>query len=175
MTIAEKVNQSANGTLFTVHKEGLFYKYYNEDAMVFVQKVRKYKVSSKFVKATISNLHSIGFPASEVEKGKLSFDDISTKIEAQSFTVQNDIVVFILDKEEAKIGYNQWVENLQSFTNEVIAKDPEPLYLKMNTAASIIAMLRNYDLANSTPMQGLNFIQQLKSELNRIDTGNGNV
>ena len=72
-----------------------------------MQKVRKYKVSSKFVKATISNLHSIGFPASEVEKGKLSFDDISTKIEAQSFTVQNDIVVFLLDKEEAKIGFNQ--------------------------------------------------------------------
>jgi hypothetical protein len=51
MTIAEKVNQSVNGTLFTVHKE-FFYKCYNEDAMVFVQKVRKYKVSSKFVKLT---------------------------------------------------------------------------------------------------------------------------
>jgi len=76
MTIAEKVNQSANGTLFTVHKEGLFYKCYNEDALVFVQKVRKYKVSSKFVKATISNLHSIGFPASEVENGKSSFDHL---------------------------------------------------------------------------------------------------
>lgn len=50
MTLAEKVNQSANGTLFTVHKVGLFYKCYNENAMVFVQKVRKYKVSSKFVK-----------------------------------------------------------------------------------------------------------------------------
>jgi len=126
MTVLEKTKNSKNDKVFTLYKEGLFYKCYNEDALVFVQKVRKYKVSSKFVKATISNLHSIGFPASEVEKGKLSFDDISTKIEAQSFTVQNDIVVFLLDKEEAKIGYNQWVENLQSFTNEVIAKDPEP-------------------------------------------------
>jgi uncharacterized protein (TIGR02145 family) len=35
MTIAEKVNQSANRTLFTVHKEILFYKCYNEDAMVY--------------------------------------------------------------------------------------------------------------------------------------------
>ena len=126
MTVLEKTKNSKNDKVFTLYKEGLFYKCYNEDALVFVQKVRKYKVSSKFVKATISNLHSIGFPASEVEKGKLSFDDISTKIEAQSFTVQNDIVVFLLDKEEAKIGYNQWVENLQSFTNEDIAKDPEP-------------------------------------------------
>jgi hypothetical protein len=38
MTLAEKVNQSADGTLFTLHKEGLLYKCYNEDAMVFVQK-----------------------------------------------------------------------------------------------------------------------------------------
>ena len=175
MTIAEKVTHSANCTLFTLHKEGFFYKCYNEDAMVFVQRVRAYKVSSKFVKATISNLHSIGFPASEVEKGKLSFEDISTKIEAQSFTVQNDIVVFILIKKEAKNGYNQWVETLQLFSNKVVTQDPEPPYLKMNNTASILAMIRNYDLANSTPMQGLNFIQELKSELNCIDTGNGNI
>jgi hypothetical protein len=36
MTIAEKVTQSANSTLFTLYKEGLFYKCYNEDAMLFV-------------------------------------------------------------------------------------------------------------------------------------------
>jgi len=45
MTLAEKVNQSANGTLFTVHKEGLFYKCYNEDAVVYVKRVKKYKVT----------------------------------------------------------------------------------------------------------------------------------
>ena len=45
MTLAEKVNQSANGTLFTVHKEGLFYKCYNEDAVVYVKKVKNYKVT----------------------------------------------------------------------------------------------------------------------------------
>jgi hypothetical protein len=104
MTIAEKVNQSANGTLFTVHKEGLFYKCYNEDAMVFVQKVRKYKVSSKFVKATISNLHSIGFPASEVEKGKLSFDDISTKIEAHLSVASSTYAVRMLSATNFYVG-----------------------------------------------------------------------
>lgn len=51
MTIAEKVTQSANSTLFTLYKEGLFYKCYNEDAMLFVQKVRAFKVSDKFVKS----------------------------------------------------------------------------------------------------------------------------
>jgi hypothetical protein len=45
MTQAEKVNQSANGILFTLHKEGLFYKCYNEDAVVYVKRVKKYKVT----------------------------------------------------------------------------------------------------------------------------------
>ena len=45
MTLAEKVNQSADGTLFTLHKEGLFYKCYNEYAMVFVKRVKKYKIT----------------------------------------------------------------------------------------------------------------------------------
>jgi len=47
MTIAEKVSHSANSALFTLYKEGLFYKCYNADLMVFVIKVKNYKASSK--------------------------------------------------------------------------------------------------------------------------------
>lgn len=82
MTIAEKVTQSANSTLFTLYKEGLFYKCYNEDAMLFVQKVRAFKVSDKFVKSVKAKVNSIGFPASEVLNGNLSFESISEKIGA---------------------------------------------------------------------------------------------
>ena len=70
MTIAEKVTQSANSTLFTLYKEGLFYKCYNVDAMLFLQKVKEYKVSSKFVKSAREKVYSIGFPTSEVDKVK---------------------------------------------------------------------------------------------------------
>ena len=84
MAIAEKIQCSADKTIFTLFKEGLFYKCYNEDAMVFVQNVKKYKVSAKFVKSVGANVYSIGFPASEVEKGHLSFENISEKIGAKS-------------------------------------------------------------------------------------------
>jgi hypothetical protein len=76
MTIAEKVTQSANSTLFTLYKEGLFYKCCNEDAMLFVKKVRAFKVSDKFVKSAREKVYSIGFPASEVLNGNLSFESI---------------------------------------------------------------------------------------------------
>ena len=100
MTIAEKITQSANSTPFTLYKEGLFYKCYNEDAMLFVKKVRAYKVGDKFVKSARGKVYSIGFPASEIEKGKLSFEEISTKIESQGFELKNELVIFYLNNSE---------------------------------------------------------------------------
>ena len=51
MTLLEKTESSADITRFTLYREGLFYKCYNEDAMVFVKEVKEYKISSKFVKS----------------------------------------------------------------------------------------------------------------------------
>ncbi|MEN8122856.1 MAG: hypothetical protein ABFS35_21130 [Bacteroidota bacterium] len=45
MTIKEKTQYSEDKTVFTLFKEGLFYKCYNEDAMVFSKRVKNYKVN----------------------------------------------------------------------------------------------------------------------------------
>ena len=45
MTIVEKIILAKSNKQFTLFKEGLFYKCYNEDPMVFVQKVMAYKVN----------------------------------------------------------------------------------------------------------------------------------
>jgi hypothetical protein len=74
MNIKDKIAHSSKKKRFTLFKEGLFYKCYNEDAMVFSKRVKNYKVNSKFVKIVGAEVLSLGFPASEVSKGKLSFD-----------------------------------------------------------------------------------------------------
>lgn len=51
MTIAEKIECSTINTKITLYKEGVFFKCFNEDAMVFVKRVKGYKVSEKFVKS----------------------------------------------------------------------------------------------------------------------------
>jgi len=173
MTIAEKIQISADKKCFTFFREGLFYKCYNEDAMVFVKKVREYKVNNKFVKSTRSNVLSIGFPSSEVEKGKLSFEEISTKIDSESFELKNELVIFHLNNTGCKKGYKGWVEI--NHKNELVVQEPEPIYSNTNNSAHILALIKNYDMANSTPMQGLGFIQELKLELQRIEKSNGNI
>ena len=173
MTIAEKISHSANSALFTLYKEGLFYKCYNEDVMVFVIKVKNYKVSSKFVKSAGEKVYSIGFPSSEVLNGNLSFKSISEKIGAKGFEEKNDLVQFYLKDLESKISYNDWVAIQHN--NEFVVQEPEPIYSKTNNNAHLLAMIKDYDLANSTPMQGLSFIQELKLEVQRIDKSNGNI
>jgi hypothetical protein len=109
----KKIQYSAVNKQFTLHKEGLFYKCYNEDAMVFVQKVKDYKLISKFVKNVGAKVISLGFPISSVEKGNMSLEFISEKIGAIKFEVNVDNVVFILDNANVKSNYTIWAEALK--------------------------------------------------------------
>ena len=60
MTRAMKIKRSSDLTVFTLYRKGLFYKYYNEDAMLFVEPGKRFKISSKLIKSVESNVRSIG-------------------------------------------------------------------------------------------------------------------
>lgn len=47
VTTAEKIASAKSNIYFTLSKESIFYKCYNVDAMVFVKKVKSYKVRNK--------------------------------------------------------------------------------------------------------------------------------
>ena len=46
--------------------------------MMFVKNVKEYKVSEKFVKSVGAEVYSRGFPVSEIKKGSLSLEFVST-------------------------------------------------------------------------------------------------
>lgn len=174
MKISEKIRSSADKTVFTLFKEGLFYKCYNEDAMLFVKKVREYKVSSKYIKNVGAEVLSLGFPISETEKGYLSFENLSEIIGAKAFEEYEGYIVFSLNDISVKKDYATWKNSIQEGIIETV-KEPTILYQHQPTLADIVSMIKNFDLANSTPMQGLNFIQQLKLEAQKIEENNGNI
>lgn len=49
MSIEEKLPLAAQPCKLYGFKEGLFYKFYNQNAMWFVNHVKPYKVQSKFI------------------------------------------------------------------------------------------------------------------------------
>lgn len=124
-----------------------------------------------FISATMK----IGFPVSEIKKGSFSLANILEKIGAKSFEESGDDVIFILDNAEVKSNYNIWIETLKQEMPVAMVKEPESPYMSIDVLGSITDMIKDFDLANSTPMQGLNFIQQLKSVLNNRDKNNGNI
>jgi hypothetical protein len=174
MTISEKTQISADKTRFTLFKEGLFYKCYNEDAMVFTKMVKNYKVNSKFVKSVGTAVFSLGFPGNEVTKENLSLASISEKIRAKGFEESDRNIVFLLNDIRIKNDYEAWKNTIQERIIEVV-KEPANLYQHPPDRDKLILMIKNFDLANSTPIQSLTFIQQLKMEIHKVEENNGTI
>jgi len=161
MTIKDKISLSSEKMNFTLFKEGLFLKCYNEDAMLFVKQVREYKVNSKFVKSVGAEVLSLGFPASEIEKENLTLQSILEAIEATVYKEEPYGIVFSL-KKDLKQNYLEYFEEIQKSKNIVAEKQ---LGYNRSTNDLLMKKIQEFDLANSTPMQGLAFIQELKSQI----------
>lgn len=172
MTLLEKTAHSTYKAKFTLYKEGFFYKCYNEDAMIFVQNVKAYKVSAKFVKSVGDIVYSIGFPVTEVENGRLSLEFISEKTGAKTYYKTNGNITFQLEDTQLKAAYGNWKQTIDN-TRAIEVKEPVEVY--QTNYQKIIDRIKKYDLANSTPMQGLSFIQELKTEILQVKETNGNI
>ena len=109
MTIAEKITSSRDKALFTLYKEGMFYRCYNEDAMIFAQRVKAYKVNCKYVKSLGGEVLSLGFPVSELGKSNISFEFILEAIGAEYYNEEPHGIVFSL-KDDIKLNYNKFQE-----------------------------------------------------------------
>ena len=69
-------------------------------------------------------------------------------------------------KDDIKQKYNEFQEAI------ITAKEPDTEKESDNDNANskiLVKMIQEFDLANSTPMQGLVFIQELKNQIKALD------
>lgn len=71
MTLKDKVQVCPDIKRFTLFKEGLFYKCFNLDALIFAKRVKNNKVILKYVKSFAADVLSLGYRAIETGKGNL--------------------------------------------------------------------------------------------------------
>jgi len=164
MTIAEKISISKEKACFALFREGMFYKCYNEDAMVFAQWVKNYKISCKYVKSVGAEVLSLGFPASEVENGILTLANISKAIGAVSYKEESDGIVFSLN-EDIKLNFEKFQAAIITAKESVVKKESSD---NDTNIQKLVKMIREFDLANHTPMQSLAFIQELKTHIKTL-------
>jgi hypothetical protein len=134
--------------------------------MVFVEHIKPYKVLCKFVKSAGEEVLSIGFPASELEKGSITTELIGRAIGSTKTEQLVKQLIFNFKNKDLKKNYANW-------RTEIIEKNITPDKINEYTATNkdlLIQMIREFDLANSTPMQGLMFVQELKKHLEPNNT-----
>lgn len=161
MTVLQKITNSKNPVVFTLYREGLFYKCYNEDAMVFHQRVKPFKITSKYVKSAGTMVLSLGFPSTLIDNQTLAIAAIAEMVGANSWKEESHGLVFQLSG-EIKSGYD-------TFQDEFTEANQHLHILQDKTdncgCQKLKYKIQNYDLANHTPMQGMAFIQELKDDV----------
>lgn len=111
MTIKEKIALSENIKNLVLYKEGIFYKLYNQHAMLFSENIRVFKVNVKFIKSVGQDVYSVGFPVSsfvlQTGNGKLpikqQLQNIGGEIKEHKDKVECDNVNW-----QNKPDYKQW-------------------------------------------------------------------
>ena len=153
MTILEKVSiQNQDSTKIYLFKEGIFYKAYNEGA--FLLKDRNYKVAVKKIKGIENKVLSIGFPISILNR--IVENGVSEEVHENYVSFQTHIV--FSDK-----SYHQWRSNLTE-----LEKNKANLSNNIGDYNTLIDSIKNYPLANKTPIEVFNWVSELQKSISSL-------
>lgn len=117
--------------------------------MWFVQNVKRYKVSAKFVKTVNQDVYSIGFPQHVLKSGVFDFN----------FKQEQDTTAYLCYKTKHSIDEQAYVNWCNTALANQTSKQSE------TTTQNIVQQLKQFDVANNTPMQALEFVANLKTLL----------
>ena len=158
MKIAEiqEIEKTNFGNIY-LFKEGIFWRAYERSAWMFVENVKHYRVLKKYVKAVKQDIVYLGFPDSALPEILLT---VKTR-HASSHTVRkSDVEVFIEIQGFTNIvGFEQWKSEIPVFA---INKETDNQY------ELIIEKIKNYPVANRTPLETLEFLAKIQKEINGI-------
>tara|TARA_B110000459_G_C16348119_1_gene375339 strand:- start:234 stop:671 length:438 start_codon:yes stop_codon:yes gene_type:complete len=145
MTLLEKtILQSTHSSKIVLFKEGIFYKAYNEWA--FLLRAKNYKVSVKKNKNIETEVISIGFPEVVFIKMKTKFKVVD--YENYKILITNELLT--------EIAYQDWKKRIISAQNNSTYKI---------TPQQIVKELKEYTLANKTPMEAFIWLENLQNKI----------
>lgn len=154
-TLREKITkqQQCPSKVF-LFKEGIFYKVYNQGA--YLLRYKKYKLSVKKVKNSENKVVSIGFPSVVYEALKKDF----AIQDFESYSCFDSNIVF--NEVEFQNWYNDTVRIEQIETKSVNQQNKG---FDTSSSNEIIQQIKNYPLANKTPMEVFVWVASLQSKL----------
>lgn len=172
---------SARNVSTEIHlwKEGVFWVAYEQNAYA-IWLLKKYKPTRKFIKSVGMDVVSIGFPGNALAS-------IGTTVETLRASYAKDTeqqsAVCVTDMETLRATPLQYIsfpldipvdeQAFLAWKNGILPKTPpgcrDAMHCVSTTPAtitgSIIEKIRNFDLSNTTPMEYMNFLARIRTEL----------
>jgi len=153
MTTQEKIELASDTTRLCLHKEGVFYKLYNRQAMLFVEHVKPLKVKAKFVKIVNEVVYSCGFPASIIEDVKGRLGDMGGTFE------ESPVMLTVVGVSWPSAGdYALWCQRQKEDTTW----QQKP---KASGTFDLAQEIAGFQVMRSTPMDAMNFLIELQAKI----------
>ncbi len=157
MNTQEKIDLAANTRQLSLHKEGVFYKLYNQQAMLFTENIKPLKIKVKFIKAVSQQVYSCGFPVTIIEDVKKQLRVLGGEIDGSE-----KLLIITAINWKTKGDYSKWCKEQK--------QDEIPAEKKNDTAMKNIAkQIVGFQVMRKTPMEAMSFIVELQEQLNRIN------
>ena len=137
--------ESENTSRMIFLREGMFWHLYERSAFLFVRQVKPLKATRRFIKAAGQHIIRVGLPEGSLDSAIGGYErlvDTPDRVEVKSPVA--------VDEET----FRGWKEGIKPAVSAAAPNHPE--------AGSIETALREFDLANSTPMDCLHFVSRLK-------------
>ena len=153
MNTREKIDRAADTAVLCLHKEGIFYKLYNQHAMLFTQNIKQLKVKARFIKTVNQQVYSCGFPCSILEEIKERLVGHGGVLE------QTEKLLIAANVKWATTGkYSLWCEQQQEASAGPKKGTEELTPIEQQIAA--------FQVMRKTPMEAMDFILELQEQLN---------
>ena len=152
MTIKEKISLATISKQVTLHKEGMFYKLYNQDAFYFTENIKLLKIQYKWFKNVNEYVFIVGFPVSY-------FDNLTEKLQelATDIDINEKRVKLVTNDDVDKVAYTNWK------TKHAIVS------AAVTTTPLLINKLLAFQVSNHTPMEAMLFLANLQKEAKIIE------
>jgi len=156
MNITEKLEFLKNPADLHLFKEGVFWVAYEHNAY-FIWKMKGYKPNKKFIKSIQQEVVSVGFPENVLQTQFLDFQlQYGTR-----YISENHILIEIGNQTDQN-EFQKWKNALKNTNNT----NQISINTLLQNEKTLAEQILHFDLSNATPIDCMNFINQLKSSIN---------
>jgi hypothetical protein len=159
------IKENNNSGQIILHKEGLFWRAYEQSAYLFSKHVRKYQVIRKHFKNVEKDIVFLGFPHSAKEDVLKSI--ISTDFQSD----EKQVTIYGFQLDEA--GFLEWKNSIElkavTAPDNSLASESQVSYSvnkQDNPGNSILYMIQKFPVASKTPVECQQFIIEIQKQIN---------